>query len=130
MGRQKTPGGDVRETKVCARCGREIEYRAKWARDWDRVKYCGEKCRRARSAVDYAPLILARLDQRARGLTICPSEVLAPEQKQDKAVMEEVRRAARRLAADGQIEIVQKGVVVDPSAFKGPIRLRRKIKDI
>jgi hypothetical protein len=32
--------------KVCARCGLEFEWRRKWARDWDRVKYCSERCRR------------------------------------------------------------------------------------
>jgi hypothetical protein len=24
-----------------------FEWRKKWARDWDNVKYCSEKCRRA-----------------------------------------------------------------------------------
>ena len=38
--------------------------------------------------------------------------------------MEEVRRAARRLVARGELEITQGGRVVDPSEFKGPIRLR------
>jgi hypothetical protein len=33
--------------KVCAACGMPFEWRKKWARDWDNVKYCSEKCRRA-----------------------------------------------------------------------------------
>ncbi|MSQ69647.1 MAG: DUF2256 domain-containing protein [Gammaproteobacteria bacterium] len=36
--------------KVCARCGLAFEWRKKWARDWDHVRYCAEKCRRANPA--------------------------------------------------------------------------------
>jgi len=32
--------------KVCATCGLEFEWRKKWARDWDQVKYCSEKCKK------------------------------------------------------------------------------------
>lgn len=32
--------------RLCARCGRVMTWRRKWARDWDRVKYCSERCRR------------------------------------------------------------------------------------
>ncbi|MGV8853092.1 MAG: DUF2256 domain-containing protein [Devosia sp.] len=32
--------------KLCARCGRAFAWRKKWARDWDGVKYCSERCRR------------------------------------------------------------------------------------
>jgi hypothetical protein len=90
------------------------------------VKYCGEKCRRAKASPDLEAAILTLLDQRARGATICPSEILSPEDKTDKDRMEEVRQAARRLVAAGRIEIVQKGRVVDPSTFRGPIRLRKR----
>jgi hypothetical protein len=34
--------------KFCARCGRPFAWRGKWARDWERVKYCSERCRNAR----------------------------------------------------------------------------------
>ena len=40
--------------------------------------------------------------------------------------METTRSIAKQLAADGKIEITQKGNVVDPENFKGPIRLRLK----
>jgi hypothetical protein len=33
--------------KACAHCGRDFEWRKKWARDWENVKYCSEKCRRS-----------------------------------------------------------------------------------
>ena len=39
--------------------------------------------------------------------------------------MEEVRKAARRLVDQGEVEILQKGRVVDPSTAKGAIRLRK-----
>ncbi len=38
--------------------------------------------------------------------------------------MEPARAAARRLVADGGVDITQGGVVVDPSTAKGPIRIR------
>lgn len=38
--------------------------------------------------------------------------------------MEDVRRAARRLVAEGRVEILQRGRPVDPSTAKGPIRIR------
>ena len=33
--------------KICAVCGRPFAWRRKWARDWEHVKYCSERCRRA-----------------------------------------------------------------------------------
>jgi hypothetical protein len=32
-------------TKICAACGRKFAWRKKWARDWDRVRYCSDACR-------------------------------------------------------------------------------------
>lgn len=34
--------------KICAACGRPFAWRKKWARVWDEVKYCSERCRRER----------------------------------------------------------------------------------
>jgi hypothetical protein len=34
-------------TKLCAVCGRPFAWRRKWAKDWARVRYCSERCRRA-----------------------------------------------------------------------------------
>jgi hypothetical protein len=39
--------------------------------------------------------------------------------------MEPAREAARRLVAEGQVQITQGGSVVDPATAKGPIRIRR-----
>jgi len=32
-------------SKLCAACGRPFTWRKKWARDWERVKYCSDACR-------------------------------------------------------------------------------------
>nr|WP_235292510.1 DUF2256 domain-containing protein [Portibacter lacus] len=33
------------ETKVCAVCGRDFEWRKKWKTVWNEVKYCSKRCR-------------------------------------------------------------------------------------
>ena len=42
-----------------------------------------------------------------------------------RELMEPARRAARRMATRGVIEILQRGHVVDPASVRGPIRLRK-----
>lgn len=32
-------------TKICLSCGRPFTWRKKWARHWDEVKYCSDRCR-------------------------------------------------------------------------------------
>jgi hypothetical protein len=116
--------------KTCATCGRRIEWRKKWERCWDEVKYCSDACRRSKPAGDDRKLedaILEQLSKRAAGATICPSEAaraLFPEDWRER--MEDTRRAARRLVAAGLIEVTQGGRVADPSTAKGPVRLRLK----
>ncbi|HLG83201.1 MAG TPA: DUF2256 domain-containing protein [Bradyrhizobium sp.] len=34
--------------KICVACGRPFVSRKAWARDWERVRYCSERCRRNR----------------------------------------------------------------------------------
>jgi hypothetical protein len=131
--RQRTPAdsdaaGD-RADKTCASCGRRIEWRAKWAKNWDAVKYCSDACRSHR--VDATDLkleetIATLLAARAQDATICPSDAaraIGGEEWRD--LMEPSRRAARRMVARGELQITQGGSVVDPSTAKGPIRLRR-----
>ncbi|WP_230592883.1 DUF3253 domain-containing protein [Rhodococcoides fascians] len=71
--------------------------------------------------------IRSLLDARSRDATICPSDVaraLSDDAWRDS--MEPVRRAARRMVDAGEVEITQKGSVIDPSTAKGPIRIRWK----
>ena len=115
--------------KVCERCGRTMQWRAKWARNWNEVKYCSDACRKQRlTAVDTAleDAILQLLDARARDASICPSEAArAVGGESWQSLMEPARKAARRLVAQEKVQITQGGKVVDPSRAKGPIRIRR-----
>ena len=123
---------DVAE-KTCASCGRRIEWRKKWADNWDDVKYCSDACRRRKvTKVDreLEAKILELLGQRAATATICPSDAARavgatgddPEGWRD--LMEPARRAARRLVAADVVTITQGGKPVDPSTARGPIRIR------
>lgn len=148
MGRQRDRAEEVpgdRADKVCGSCGRRIEWRAKWARDWDAVRWCSDACRaRGVRPVDreLEASIRSLLAGRAADATICPSEAArlvaadadggaaradsdATDDVAWRELMEPARRAARRLVAAGEVEITQGGRVVDPSTAKGPIRIRR-----
>ncbi|MEH6772447.1 MAG: DUF2256 domain-containing protein [Cereibacter changlensis] len=37
-------------SKLCATCGRPFAWRKKWARDWEAVKHCSDRCRSMRQA--------------------------------------------------------------------------------
>lgn len=115
--------------KTCASCGREIQWRKKWEKNWDDVKYCSDACRkRGIRPVDEKLTASIRdlLDARAASATICPSEAARAVGGEDwRDLMEPARRAARRLVAIGEVEITRRGQVVDPSTAKGPIRIRK-----
>lgn len=114
--------------KICATCGRPFAWRRKWRDDWQEVRHCGAACRRRRPGrLDrrLEDAIVELLTERDRDATICPSEAsrrVDPEGWRD--LMERTRRAARRLAHGGRLEIVQGGKAVDPGRFRGPVRLR------
>lgn len=114
--------------KPCVVCGREIEWRKKWERDWDTVKYCSKACRAQKltptdEALERA--IMELLASRSSGATICPSEAARKVKPDDwRPLMEQTRMAARRLVHSGRVEITQQGHAVDPSTAKGPIRIR------
>lgn len=85
------------------------EYRQRWLGGSDEI----------------AERILALLSTRSPQATICPSEVLAKEVKQDKVAMEEVRSTARRLYSQGLVCFTQKGIEVSPYEARGPVRLKK-----
>jgi hypothetical protein len=71
-------------------------------------------------------VILRLLSQRSAQGSICPSDaarVAQPEGWRD--LMDEVRAAAGRLAAQGEVDITQGGRVIDIAAARGPVRIRR-----
>lgn len=116
--------------KPCVHCGREIQWRKKWERDWGHVRYCSDACRRAAKRergvgeqLEHA--ILKLLSERGAGKTICPSEAARVLDDENwRELMEPARQAARRLVNQGRIVIMQSGRVVDPSTARGPIRLK------
>ena len=121
-------GKDELAVKICARCGRDVSWRARSARQWEEVRYCSERCRRKRvGPVDrqFEEAIVALLGALPRGASICPSEATRAVRPDDwRDWLEPTREAARRLHAAQRVDIVQKGRVVNPSTAKGPIRVR------
>ncbi len=122
----------MKPTKICQQCGRSFEFRKKWEKNWDEVKYCIDRCRQSskgqgkKRISDYKSQIIVLLESRAHSSTIRPSDILDTVDKQNKEKLEEVRQAARLLADENKIEISQSGQVVDPRFFLGPIRLKLK----
>lgn len=41
--------------KTCAACGRPFPWRRKWARDWESVRFCSDRCRATGSSGGGAP---------------------------------------------------------------------------
>ena len=70
--------------------------------------------------------IRAVLERRDRGKTICPSEAARALAGEDgfRALMPLVRSAARTMVDRGELEVTQRGEVVDPDSARGAIRLR------
>ena len=118
------------ETKVCRSCGRVMEWRKKWASNWDAVRYCSKACRGQKLEMRDTQLERLLLDQVAAqpgGTGITPEQVIhgwvqAPKQN----ARERVLRAGRRLAQRGLVEFRHQGRGVDPSTFKGPVSIRLK----
>jgi hypothetical protein len=105
-----------------------MTWRRRWARTWEQVRYCSPACRRRKVRdIDLAleRAMLKLLGDRARGATICPSEAaraVAPQRWRE--LLEPARCAARRLVAQGRLDMTKGGRVVDPSTVRGPVRLR------
>jgi len=69
--------------------------------------------------------ILALLSERREGATICPSDAAKAAGGDDwRPLMQPTRDAARRLVAQGRIDVTQSGEVVDLDSARGAIRLR------
>lgn len=97
-----------------------MTWRKAWARSWDDVRWCSDACRaRGRSGSDAGleAALLESLRGVRRGALLDPELVLPADR-------ERVRSAARRLASDGAIEVVQAGRIVDPSRVSGPLLVR------
>jgi hypothetical protein len=71
--------------------------------------------------------LLALVEERGPGKTICPSEVArdlgGPHPDGWAPLMQPVRRVAVRLMKQGRVAILRKGRPVDPDDFRGVYRL-------
>jgi hypothetical protein len=113
--------------RTCASCGRRIEWRQKWAKSWDDVRYCSDACRRRKlTSVDVRlEQLLGALVTRAGRNGVDPDDAARCVDPDGwKSLHEPARRAARRLVVAGVAEMVQAGRVVDPSTAKGDVRVR------
>ncbi len=70
--------------------------------------------------------ILELSRERGPDKTICPSDAARAVGGEDwRDLMDDAREVARDLARRGDVEITQKGEVLDPDAtWRGPIRIR------
>lgn len=120
------------DTKICAACGRLIEWRKKWADDWQDVKYCSAACRKEKpNALDrrmeqeILDALAAVPAHRANRIELDGLESRFEDDGRGD-LRERLRRAARRLAADGRVELLQNGRQVDPSTARGPLEISRR----
>lgn len=79
------------------------------------------------TAQDIRHRLMELVEARGPTKTICPSEVARSLQPDGwRSLMPAVRRQAKQLVHEGNIDITQGGKVVDPQHARGPIRLRLK----
>jgi len=69
--------------------------------------------------------ILELLKAQPRGIGVSSDAAALGTGTGDREFVESIRRAARRLVAAGDVEIIQGGRVVDPSTAKGTFLIRR-----
>ncbi|QJU52669.1 DUF2256 domain-containing protein [Herbiconiux sp. KACC 21604] len=131
-GSTRVSGGAATPSKICASCGRRFEWRAKWARSWNEVRYCSDACRRRGVTADDRAAeerIVAALSHRPRGTAVDLDSLDAPDGSETEpgsasARRELMRRAARRLADREVVVWLQGGAPVDPSTARGPVGIR------
>jgi hypothetical protein len=74
---------------------------------------------------DPEQVILRLLRQRKEGASICPSDAARAARPQGwRALMDDVRAAAARLADRGEVDVTQRGQRIDAETARGPIRIR------
>jgi hypothetical protein len=70
--------------------------------------------------------ILTLAEHRAPDRTTCPSDAARAVGGEDwRKLMDLTREITADLVDEGEVEVLQKGEVVDPATAKGPIRIRR-----
>lgn len=74
---------------------------------------------------DLRGAILAQVARLRPGTTCCPSRIARDLAEDWRPLMDPLRRLALRMAAEGDIAVLQKGRPVGPDQ-RGPIRLARR----
>ena len=74
---------------------------------------------------DLRGAILAQVARLRPGTTCCPSRIARDLAEDWRPLMDPLRRLALRMAAEGNIAVLQKGRPVAPDP-RGPIRLARR----
>lgn len=114
-----------REEKMCATCGRAIQWRRRWAERWPEIRYCSNRCRGAKpNALDreIEARLVDALSSTPRGQRIDPDEICAALGSGPR-FEERVFHASRRLACRGLGELICDGRVVAPSDARRPFAL-------
>ncbi len=114
--------------KICVSCGRAIEWRKRWEKQWDEVRYCSKRCRAHKPNkldLKLEDAMLELLGRAPASKGIDPQEALS-QLGLGKDMHQRARNAARRLVAKQKAVVVQKGRVVDPSTARGPITLKAR----
>lgn len=120
-----------KKEKICRTCGRAFAWSEGRARDWDLAKYCSQGCSGYRPGErdrELEAAILELLAEVGEGKTICPSEAAkrvggTAARRDWEGLMQPTREAARRLAKEGRIVVLQNGRAVDAERAKGALRL-------
>lgn len=123
----------TRAAKPCACCGRVMQWRKKWERSWEQVRYCGQACRRRGVRPEDERLEAAILERLAgpdgrRGIDpeAVGASMAAAAGREASEWREPARNAARRLVAKGLAMLQQAGREVDPSEARGPFLVVRR----
>ena len=86
-------------TKICPGCGRPFEWRRKWARCWEAVKWCSDRCRAAGGAPAWLwALVIGGIVGAA-----CPAAELEVTSPVDHQVVQRTTRTTGALAVAGVV---------------------------
>lgn len=103
--------------KTCATCGRPFAWRRAWADDWEQVRYCSKGCRTRRPNRTDRALEEALLAALGSAHEVGPDHAARMVGGEHwRGLTERARRAARRLAAEGRVDLVRDGRPVGPNA--------------
>jgi hypothetical protein len=121
----------TKSDKICASCGRPMEWRKAWEKNWESIRYCSDSCRRDKfdkTSGSVRDAILAMVKVNGLKKPVAEAEVAQYLWQADwEKRLEEVRRVARQLHHAGLITIFQSGRPIKDLNFKGAVHFVPKI---